>query len=229
MVFAIPEMTPEMEQFITGILGMELFTTLPAGRGPEAHFYRCNPRTHCLAYTIVPGHKGVHHLAIEGTHMDDVGRAWDLVQERELPITTTLGRHMPDTLISFYMRTPTGFDIECGAQGERLDDDYVQNTPATPEGWGHKFVGDGLPATVRPVVSEEHATSEEQLRSHGQRPSSPPTGRAGSPETPSTPPAAASSASNPLRRVPSLALSPKGSTTNIAAALRQTAREASDP
>lgn len=161
VVFAIPEMTPEMEQFITGILGMELFTTLPAGRGPEAHFYRCNPRTHCLAYAIVPSHKGVHHLAIEGTHMDDVGRAWDLVQERELPITTTLGRHMPDTLISFYMRTPTGFDIEFGAQGERLDDDYVQITPATPEGWGHKFVGDGLPATVRPVVSEEHATSEE--------------------------------------------------------------------
>lgn len=44
---------------------------------------------------------------------------------------------------------------------EVFDDDHVQITPVTPEGWGHKLVGAGLPAAVRPVVSEEHATSEE--------------------------------------------------------------------
>ncbi|MET9080850.1 VOC family protein [Streptomyces sp. NPDC004237] len=162
VVFAVPEFTPELEKFVTGLLGMELDLTLPAGKNrPSGQFYRCNPRTHSLAYVILPGHKGVHHLEIESTHMDDVGRAWDLVQERELPITVTLGRHMPDTLISFYMRTPTGFDIEFGAGGELRDANFVQTTPSNPEAWGHKFVGDGLPATIRPLTPEQQPTAKD--------------------------------------------------------------------
>ncbi|MEU0213071.1 VOC family protein [Streptomyces canus] len=161
VVFAVPEITPELEKFVTDVLGMELFVTAPDGRFSGGQFYRCNPRTHCLAYIAVPGHRGVHHLEIESTHMDDVGRAWDLVQERELPITVTLGRHMSDTLISFYMRTPTGFDIEFGAGSQLLDDTFVQTTPSALEAWGHTFVGDGWPPTVRPLTPEQHPTGKE--------------------------------------------------------------------
>ncbi len=31
-----------------------------------------------------------------------------------------------DTLVSFYMRSPSGFDIEFGAGGALLGDDFVQ-------------------------------------------------------------------------------------------------------
>ena len=50
---------------------------------------------------------------------------------------------MSDTLISFYMRTPTGFDIEFGVGSQLLDDTFVRTTPSALEAWGHKFVGGG--------------------------------------------------------------------------------------
>lgn len=146
------------------MLGLELFggwtSAAPDGRVAGPQFYRCNPRTHCLGYVGVPGMKGVQHIAIESTHLDDVGRAWDLVQERDdIPVTVTLGRHMSDTLISFYMRSPTGFDIEFGAGGELLPDDFVQTSPSTSEAWGHKFVADGWAPTVRPLTSTTPTTA----------------------------------------------------------------------
>ncbi|MFH8600602.1 VOC family protein [Streptomyces flaveolus] len=155
VVFVVPEITPALEKFTTDVLGLELFggwtATTPDGRVTGSQFYRCNPRTHCLGYVGVPGMKGVQHIAIESTRLDDVGRAWDLVQERDdIPVTVTLGRHMSDSLISFYMRSPTGFDIEFGAGGELLPDDFVQTSPSTSEAWGHKFVADGWAPTVRP-------------------------------------------------------------------------------
>jgi extradiol dioxygenase len=139
----------------TGVLGLELFggwtAVTPDGSVSGPQFYRCNSRTHCLGYVGVPGMRGVQHIAVESTHLDDVGRAWDLVGERGLTVTMTLGRHMSDTLVSFYMRSPTGFDIEFGAGGERLDDTFVQTNPSSSEAWGHKFVADGWAPTVRPV------------------------------------------------------------------------------
>ncbi|MET7539603.1 VOC family protein [Streptomyces sp. NPDC005507] len=157
LVFVVPEITQELEEFATGVLGLELFggwtSATPDGSVAGPQFYRCNPRTHCLGYVGVPGKRGVQHIAIESTHLDDVGRAWDLVQERDdIPVTVTLGRHMSDTLISFYMRSPTGFDIEFGAGGELLPDDFVQTSPSTSEAWGHKFVADGWAPTVRPYT-----------------------------------------------------------------------------
>jgi hypothetical protein len=62
--------------------------------------------------------------------LDDVGRAYDFAQERNLPITLLLGRHTIDTLVSFYMRTASGFDIVFGAGGELLDDAFVQVNPS---------------------------------------------------------------------------------------------------
>ena len=53
--------------------------------------------------------------------LDDVGKAYDIVQSREdIPITMSLGRHMMDSLVSFYLRTPTGFDMAFGAGGDAL-------------------------------------------------------------------------------------------------------------
>src|SRR5260221_5565611 len=125
VVVVVPALTRELEEFATSVLGFELFGGAPAhiGRdgGPRPQFYRCNRRTHCFAYIGIPGMRGVQHICIEANRLDDVGRAYDLAQERNLPITLSLGRHTMDTLVSFYMRTPSGFDIEFGAGGELLN------------------------------------------------------------------------------------------------------------
>jgi hypothetical protein len=91
-------------------------------------------------------------MCIEANSIDDVGRAYDLVQERNLPVTLSLGRHTMDTLISFYMRTPSGFDIEFGAGGEHLADDFVQQFPSYSEVWGHKPVIRGWAPTVQRIT-----------------------------------------------------------------------------
>ena len=90
VVVVVPELTRELEEFATGLLGFELFGGAEAKR------------------------------------LDDVGRAYDLAQERNLPITLSLGRHTMDTLVSFYMGSPSGFVIDFGAGGALLGDDFVQ-------------------------------------------------------------------------------------------------------
>jgi extradiol dioxygenase len=156
VVMVVPSWEDDMDSFITDTLGMELFagylTPTPDGGMFGPQFFRCNSRSHCLGYVTIPGMRGVQHVAIEGRSLDDVGKAYDLVQEREMQITMTLGRHMMDTLVSFYMRSPTGFDIEFGAGGVVLDDEtWVQENPSAAEVWGHKFVAQGWAPTVKPV------------------------------------------------------------------------------
>jgi hypothetical protein len=58
-----------------------------------------------------------------------------------------------DSLVSFYLRTPTGFDMEFGAGGDELTDDYVQLSPSSPEVWGHKFLTPGWAPTVRKITA----------------------------------------------------------------------------
>jgi hypothetical protein len=76
------------------------------------------------------------------------------VQERKRQLTMTLGRHMPETLVSFYVRSPTGFDIEFGAGGEVVyEESFVQLKPRTAVVWGHKFVSEGWAPTIKPVAA----------------------------------------------------------------------------
>ncbi|MFF1737516.1 hypothetical protein [Streptomyces sp. NPDC058247] len=66
------------------MLGLELFggwlAITPDSSVSALQFYRWSPRTPCLSHVGVPGMKGVQHIAIESPHLDDVGRAWELVE-----------------------------------------------------------------------------------------------------------------------------------------------------
>lgn len=108
--------------------------------GMLIRFAHCNPRHHSLAFTAVPGMVGVHHLMLEVADVDDVGRAYDLVNERAIPVAMTLGRHTNDHMTSFYVRTPSGFEVEYGSGGRRVDPSETL-TPRIYNGisiWGHK-------------------------------------------------------------------------------------------
>ena len=51
-----------------------------------------------------------------------------------------LGRHANDEMVSFYVRTPGGFDIEYGTGGRLVDDaTWVCRETTAVSLWGHSF------------------------------------------------------------------------------------------
>jgi len=159
-VVFVPERTAELHRFATEIMGFRLLAEYPIiawnGQPGGPAFYRCNPRTHCLGYLGLAGHRGLGHICIEARSLDDVGRAYDVVQARGIPINLTLGRHSLDTMVSFYFESPSGFSVEFGCAGELIDDRaWSQQRPADYEVWGHARVG-SLPKTVLQVDSVAH-------------------------------------------------------------------------
>lgn len=68
-----------------------------------------------------------------------VGRAHDRLRGLGAPFTTTLGQHNNDKMISFYVRTPSGIEVEYGTGGLLVDDDSW--TTVAYDGtsdWGHQ-------------------------------------------------------------------------------------------
>ena len=67
-----------------------------------------------------------------------------------------LGRHPNDLMTSFYVRTPSGFDLEYGAGGVTVDDAaWETETYDALSIWGHALPADGLllPSIIRPYES----------------------------------------------------------------------------
>jgi hypothetical protein len=86
--------------------------------------------------------------------LDDVGRALDIVNERQIPLAMGLGRHTNDLMTSFYARTPSGFEIEYGTGGRTVDDAAWEDGAYDAMSlWGHKPPSTGplLPAILRPA------------------------------------------------------------------------------
>lgn len=101
-------------------------------------FYHVNPRHHSLGFVEL-GHNGVHHMMVELYMLDDVGQAYDIAQEEEGRVTSTLGRHINDMVTSFYSRTPSGFHMEYGWGGRMIDMDTWEPCEIVdgPSAWGH--------------------------------------------------------------------------------------------
>ncbi|MGI9156303.1 MAG: VOC family protein [Marmoricola sp.] len=58
--------------------------------------------------------------------LDDVGRALERVRKHRVPLSATLGRHRNDQMVSFYVKSPGGFDIGYAPKG----------SPSTTRGGG---------------------------------------------------------------------------------------------
>ncbi|HBG29310.1 MAG TPA: biphenyl 2,3-dioxygenase [Gammaproteobacteria bacterium] len=99
-----------------------------------------NPRHHSLALFGGESVVGCVHLMLEVNTVDEVGECLDRVLAREIPITSTLGRHTNDRMLSFYMVTPASFSLEYGCDGLQMDwDNYTPTKTTLPSLWGHKF------------------------------------------------------------------------------------------
>ncbi|MFE7331933.1 VOC family protein [Streptomyces sp. NPDC057565] len=106
----------------------------------KVRFYHCNGRHHSLGIAEVPGTVGFNHLMLEVRNLDDVGTGYDLARQQGHPIVRALGRHTNDLMTSFYMSTPSSFQIEYGCGGLVVDDrTWVASTNDRPSLWGHEL------------------------------------------------------------------------------------------
>jgi 3,4-dihydroxy-9,10-secoandrosta-1,3,5(10)-triene-9,17-dione 4,5-dioxygenase len=141
-------------RFYSSVLGFRLRDSMrmapelfgrPAGGPPLwMRFLGCNPRHHSLALAPFPAAEGIVHLMIEVATLDDVGRAMDRCAKRGATQSATLGRHANDLMVSFYVKTPGGFDIEYGTDGRTVDDrTWVSRETTAISLWGHSFAAAG--------------------------------------------------------------------------------------
>jgi 3,4-dihydroxy-9,10-secoandrosta-1,3,5(10)-triene-9,17-dione 4,5-dioxygenase len=156
VVLPVPPGSSAAFDFYTEVLGFrlrdsmrmpaEFFGGAPGDPPVWFRFLGCNARHHSLALVPVPAREmstaGIVHLMIEVASLDDVGLALDRCTRRGAPVSGTLGRHANDHMVSFYVRTPGGFDIEYGTDGRLVDDaTWISRETTAVSLWGHSFAG----------------------------------------------------------------------------------------
>jgi biphenyl-2,3-diol 1,2-dioxygenase len=134
---------PDIEKghaFFHGVLGFELSDKIIVPGQLNARFYHVNARHHTLALgECPPGMAGFNHLMLQTKSIDDVGSAYDLIEEHQVPLTLSLGRHTNDRTFSFYCATPSLFNIELGFDGVEVTPDWVPQVYNRTAIWGHKL------------------------------------------------------------------------------------------
>ncbi|WP_020109185.1 biphenyl-2,3-diol 1,2-dioxygenase [Nocardia sp. 348MFTsu5.1] len=145
--------TPAFDEtyaFYTEVLGF-----LPRGAirlgGPDApgparrvRFLGVNQRHHSLALCPAPASQdpGMVHLMVEVDTLDAVGQALDRINKLGFSLSSTLGRHTNDKMVSFYVRAPGGWDIEFGTEGMLVDETHYTAEEITADSyWGHDWSG----------------------------------------------------------------------------------------
>jgi 2,3-dihydroxybiphenyl 1,2-dioxygenase len=132
LVMEVPDPKAEVG-FYTEVLGFRLSDHLKE----LLYFLRCNPRHHSIGIAHIGGEPRLLHVMLEVNSLEDVGRAFDLALERRLQMST-LGVHTNDQMHSFYVQTPSGFEIEYGYGGLVVDDKTWATTAIDqPSVWGH--------------------------------------------------------------------------------------------
>ncbi|QDQ96231.1 biphenyl-2,3-diol 1,2-dioxygenase [Tomitella fengzijianii] len=116
----------------------------PPEYGPlRIRFFGVNQRHHSLA--MMPSPKqgpGLIHVMVEVDTLDAVGEAQDRVVKEGISLSSTIGRHTNDKMVSFYVRAPGGWDIEFGCQGMLVDEEHYTAEEITADSyWGHDWSG----------------------------------------------------------------------------------------
>lgn len=111
-------------------------------------FLRVNERHHSVAVAAVRGlpidpvRTRVQHLNIQAATLDDVARSYQRVHELGFEMALSVGQHTNDKELSYYARTPSGFEWEVGWNPIVVDESTWE--PSTHQGisvWGHTPVG----------------------------------------------------------------------------------------
>ncbi|WP_262057324.1 VOC family protein [Streptomyces sp. STR69] len=114
----------------------------------KIRFLRVNERHHSIAVAAVRGlpidpvRTRVQHLNVQVTTLDDVAQSYQRVCELGFDMALSVGQHTNDKELSYYARTPSGFEWEVGWNPIVIDETTWE--PSTHQGisiWGHLPVG----------------------------------------------------------------------------------------
>jgi 3,4-dihydroxy-9,10-secoandrosta-1,3,5(10)-triene-9,17-dione 4,5-dioxygenase len=139
-VFSAPDF-PATLAFHRDVIGFRE-TDMPAFHlmGPDApamHFafmHADNGRHHSIAFGEGPvPPSGAVHVMLQYPSLVEVGKAYDRMKAMGYPESASLGQHINDETIGFYVQTPGGFDLEIGCDSLVID-------PATWEVTRHKGI-----------------------------------------------------------------------------------------
>jgi 2,3-dihydroxybiphenyl 1,2-dioxygenase len=129
-------------RFYCELLGMRVSDYIqPVGSPLRMTFLHANPRHHTLAFFAAPMRKRIHHFMIEAQRMEDVGLCYERCVAAGVPISSGLGQHPNDRMFSFYAKTPSGFNVEFGWGGRKVDDAHWEvATYDRTSTWGHHSI-----------------------------------------------------------------------------------------
>lgn len=116
------------------------FTDAPDDPGMGFAFMHAqNGRHHSIAIGEMPQPPSrCVHLMLEMRSQADVGKCHDRMRKARVPESASIGRHVNDQTFGFYMQTPSGFDLEIGADPLVIDPGSWQPTAhLQPSEWGH--------------------------------------------------------------------------------------------
>ncbi|MBK8289513.1 MAG: VOC family protein [Cellvibrionales bacterium] len=125
-------------EFYSRVLGFKLSDYIGFGPDMSANFFYCNGRHHTFGITRVGPINGIHHLMLECETVDNVLQCYERALEAGITIKSTLGRHVNDNVLSFYMSSPFGFEVEIGWDGTIVGDDWLPRQFCEGDIWGHK-------------------------------------------------------------------------------------------
>lgn len=130
--------------FYTDLLGFDDSDEMKLQMGDHVmgmHFLHASgPRHHVVALAEFPTPSGLVHVMVEAKNLDDVGLALDRANAAGMHISSSLGKHTNDKMVSFYVRSPTGFDVEFGYGGITPDwKTFAPTVTQEPDYWGHKW------------------------------------------------------------------------------------------
>lgn len=135
-------------EFFSDIMGFHL-TDLPIYKmfgpdGPDmpmAFMHADNGRHHSLAFGQTPPiPSACIHLMVEMADPKDVEACHERMARFGIEESASMGKHTNDDVVSFYMKSPSGFDIEVGSGGLVIDPATWQTTALhEPSLWGHDW------------------------------------------------------------------------------------------
>ena len=106
-----------------------------------AFMHAATGRHHSVALIETPANDaGCVHVMVEAMERADVDAAYNRMHAANVPVSATLGQHSNDEVISFYMQSPAGFDVEFGWDGLIVDPDtWVPTAHTEVSKWGHEW------------------------------------------------------------------------------------------
>lgn len=146
-VFSAPDF-PAVLAFHRDVIGFRE-TDMPAFHlmGPDApamHFaflHADNGRHHSIAFGEGPvPPSGAVHVMLEYPSLAEVGKAYDRMKAMGYPESASLGQHLNDETVGFYVQTPGGFDLEIGCDSLVIDPASWEVTKHIGISiWGHEW------------------------------------------------------------------------------------------